>query len=348
MDLTKPAALRPGDKIAAVSLSWGGPGAYPHRYQAGKEQLEREFEVELVASPHALADPDWLAANPGARAADLMEAFADPAIAGIVSTVGGDDSIRILPYLDLDIIRSNPKVFVGYSDTTVTHFACFTAGLTSFYGPSILAGFAENGGMFPYMVSAIRRTLFSTEPIGVLRPNTSGWTSEYLDWADPANQTQKRQLSRSWGWRFLQGGGRVRGPLIGGCLEVLDWLRGTRVWPRADVWRDAILFLETSEESPKPTAVLRMMRALEATGILQQIGGILLGRPYGPEEFFPAYDAALLQAIREESERPDIPIVTLVDFGHTDPMMVLPYGVTAEIDCDSREISIPESGVSQS
>lgn len=150
ISLIKPQKLKPGDRVAAVSLSWGGPGAIPHRYEIGKRQFEQEFGIELVAAPNALRDPEWISANPAARADDLMGAFADPDIKGIVSTIGGDDSIRTLKHLDLDIITQNPKIFLGYSDTTVTHLACFKAGIVSFYGTSIMTGFAENGNMFSY------------------------------------------------------------------------------------------------------------------------------------------------------------------------------------------------------
>ena len=172
--MIKPQKLQPGDKVAAISLSWGGPGTFPHRYEAGKRQLQEAFDLEVVETPHALKDADWLHRNPQARADDLMEAFADPSIKAIISTIGGDDSIRLMPYLDLDVIRANPKVFMGYSDTTITHLACFKAGLVSFYGPAIMAGFGENGGLFPYMVEAVRKTLFSTDPIGRIGPNTEG------------------------------------------------------------------------------------------------------------------------------------------------------------------------------
>ena len=132
--MIKPRKLRPGDKVATVSLSWGGPGAIPHRYEAGKKQLQDEFGLIVVEMSHTLREPDWLYRNPQARAEDLMAAFSDTTVAGIVSTIGGDDSIRLLPFLDLDVIRSNPKVFMGYSDTTIAHLACFKAGLVTFYG----------------------------------------------------------------------------------------------------------------------------------------------------------------------------------------------------------------------
>jgi hypothetical protein len=84
--LVRPRRLQEGDRIAAVSLSWGGPGTFPHRYEAGKRQLEAAFGVEVVEMPHTLADAATLAADPAARAEDLHRAFADPDIAGVVST----------------------------------------------------------------------------------------------------------------------------------------------------------------------------------------------------------------------------------------------------------------------
>ena len=176
--MIKAGKLRPGDKVAAVSLSWGGPGTFPQRYRAGVTQLEAEFGLQVIEMPNTLREADWLARNPRARADDLMAAFEDPAIKGIISTIGGEDSIRIAPYLDLDVIRENPKVFLGYSDTTVSHLACFKAGLVTFYGPAIMAGFAENGGMFTYMVDSVYKTIFNSGPIGEIQPNSVGWTVE--------------------------------------------------------------------------------------------------------------------------------------------------------------------------
>jgi len=343
----KPKKLNPGDTLAAVSLSWGGPGVFPHRYEAGKRQLESAFGVTVVEMPHTCSDADWLSRNPQARADDLMQAFADPSINGIISTIGGDDSIRLLPYIDLSIIRDNPKVFMGFSDTTISHFICLKARLRSFYGPAIMAGFGENGGLMDYMRESVRRTLFSSELIGEIKPNSGGWTAELLDWGDPQNQEKKRKLSPSTGWKFLQGKGLHCGHLIGGCIEVLDWLRGTPAWPNADVWKDAILFIETSEEAPSPEAVSRILRSFAAVGALKEINGVLFGRPGGqisPEQF-TEYDRVILQIFAEELGDTNIPIVTGMDFGHTDPAMVLPLGMQCEINCDQRKISFLESAV---
>jgi len=343
--MLKPPKLHPGDKIATVSLSWGGPSVFPYRYQAGVQQLHDEFGLQVVEMPNTLRDADWLARNPKARANDLMLAFSDSSIKAIFSTIGGDDSIRMLPFIDLDIIRNNPKIFMGYSDTTISHLVCYKAGLVSFYGPSIMAEFAENGGLFPYMVESLRKTICSSEPIGEVKPSTEGWTVERLDWADPANQNIKRKLSPSTGWRSLQGQGIHRGHLIGGCIEVLDWTRGTEIFP--ENWQNAIFFIETSEEAPPPEMVARTLRVFATMGILEKLSGILFGRPGGniPPDTFEAYERAILQVVNDEQRLTDLPIITHMDFGHTAPMFLLPYGVQAEIDCEKKRFSILENAV---
>ena len=144
-------------------------------------------------------------------------------------------------------------------------------------------------------------------------------------------------------------GGVRRGHLIGGCFEVLDWLRGTDFWPAADAWQDAFLFLETSEDAPSPEVVKYGLRTYAALGILPRLSGILFGRPGGqiPLERHQEYDQALLQVVAEETCLVDLPIIAGMDFGHTDPMFVLPYGIQAEIDCDAQQFAIVDSAVTE-
>ena len=345
--MIKPRRLRPGGRVAAVSLSWGGPGAIPHRYAAGKRQFEEKFGVTVTETEHALRSPEWLARNPRARAEDLMAAFADPDVDGIISTIGGNDSIRLLPYIDPSVIRNNPKVFLGYSDTTVTHCVCRATGLVSFYGPAFMSGFGENTGMFPYMIDSVRKTLFESQSIGLLPQNESGWTVEYLDWSDPSNQSIARQLNSCTGWIFHQQEGVVEGRLFGGCVAVLDDLRGTPVFPTAESLDGAILFLETCEEGPPPQVLQQFIRCLAAMGCLQPLAGILLGRPGGQIDpaVFPAYADTLCRTVREEYDLRELPIVSNMDFGHTDPMMVLPLGLRLRIDSERRELTILNAAV---
>jgi len=341
--MIRPRALRRGDRIAAISLSAGWPNVFYEAYCDGKRQLEEAFGVQVIESRHALADPDWLAAHPEARAADLLEVLKDRSIHGVVSTIGGDDSIRILPFLDLSVIRENPKIFIGYSDTTVTHFAFLKAGVTSFYGPSIMAGFDENGGLLPFMADSVRQVLFgSSITEAPIAPNQDGWTCASFAWGDEKRNANSRPLQPCSGWRWLQGVGCHRGRLLGGCLDVIDWLRGAPIWPDQSVWRDSIVFLEISEDAPSPSAVVRMLRALGATGALREARGILFGRPCGEEAMFEKYDGAVLQVLAE-LRLGSLPLVTRMDFGHTDPKFIVPYGVEAEINCDAQHIRLLES-----
>lgn len=340
--LHTPQALRAGDKVAAVSLSWGGPGTFPEQFELGRRQLEEAFGVEVVAMPNALKPADWLWRHPEARADDLMMAFDDPAIRGVFSTIGGDDSIRLLPYLRQDILHDNPKVFLGYSDSTVTHMACLKAGVRSYYGPSIMAGFGERGGLFPFTIDTVRNTLFKPRANWTLPRNTGPWSTEVIDWDEPIEPGVTRPREAPSQWRWLQGESHVNGRLLGGCLDVLDFLRGTDYWPDRRHWKGAVLFLETSEAAPPPSRVTRFLRTLAAMGLLQEIRGLLFGRPGGCRpEAFSDYDDAILKAVRDEAGL-DIPVVTHLDFGHTDPMWVLPMGATIDIDCTTRRLVLAD------
>jgi muramoyltetrapeptide carboxypeptidase LdcA involved in peptidoglycan recycling len=319
---------------------------FPHRYQAGKRVLTEQFDLEVVETQHALRDAEWLSRNPKARADDLMQAFADQQIKGIFASIGGSDAVRLIPHIDLAVIRSNPKVFVGYSDPTVIHFGCMKAGVGTLHGPTVMSGFAENAGMSELSATSFRSAAFETATIGELPPNTEGWAVEHLAWSDPATQDKPRRRTPSQGVQRLQGRGRVRGHLIGGCAEVMEMLKGTPWWPPASYWDGAILFYETSEEAPRDGYVLRWLRNYAAQGILHRLAGILLARPGGhtDEAHRAAQKAAILHAL-DEAGLSDLPVLADLDFGHTDPIVTLPYGARAEIDCVAPTVRILEAAV---
>lgn len=346
--LILPKKLTHGDKIAVLSASWGGPGAFPYRYEVGKQRLESIFGLEVVEMSHALRDPEWVYQNPKARAEDLMQAFLDPTIKGIFSTIGGEDSIRLLPYIDFEIMRKNPKIVLGYSDSTVLHFMCLKAGIASFYGTSVMTGFAENVAMHEYTVSAIKQSFFSTDKIGAIPRAKEGWTKQYLDWQKPSNQRIQRKLEPEMKWEFI---GRtdkiIQGRLLGGCVEVLQFINATEIWPSLDVWDGCILFLETSEEGIAPLFLKRFLRNLAAQGILAKIGGILFSKPGGQHILAPQfkdYGKAILDVF-EEYQLPQVSIVINMDFGHSDPMWVIPYSCLAEINPIEERVSLLEGMV---
>lgn len=344
MNLIKPKRLRPGDKVATISLSWGGAGDPDilWRYEVGKKRLEEEFGLKVVEMPNTLSGTEYLYNNPQKRVEDLMMAFKDPSIKGIFSCIGGDESVRILPYIDYEVIKNNPKIFIGYSDTTVIHFICLKAGISSFYGPSILSEFAENVEMFDYTKHWINKVLFDKSPIDIIEPSPI-WTSEFLPWEEK-NKHIKRRVNSNTGYELLQGQGKVQGTLIGGCLEVLEMIKGTNVWPKLKTWENSILFFETSEEKPNPTYVEYWLRSYGSMGILQKARGIIFGKPYD-NLYYEEYKSAILKIVRDELKLYNLPILFNLNFGHTSPMFTIPYGAKAEIDCDLKRFTILESGV---
>jgi muramoyltetrapeptide carboxypeptidase LdcA involved in peptidoglycan recycling len=344
MSLIKPAKLQPGDKVATISLSWGGAGDKDilWRYKVGKKRLQEEFGLEVIEMPSTLKGSEYIYNHPEKRAEDLMAAFSDSSIKGIFSCIGGTESVRMLPFIDYNIIRNNPKIFIGYSDSTVTHFICQKAGISSFYGASILAEFAENVQMLDYTKHWVKKTLFDSTAMGKIEPSTV-WTSEYLPWEEK-NRSIQRKLHTNTGYELLQGRGKVQGKLIGGCIEVMEMLKGTEVWPDLKAWKDGILFFETSEDKTDPIYVEYWLRNYGSIGVLQCVKGIIFAKPYD-NLYYEEYKEVLIKVVREELKLVDLPILYNMNFGHTAPMCILPYGAMAEIDCEEKGFSILESGV---
>lgn len=343
LNLIKPKKLNRGDKVATVSLSWGGAGDPDllWRYEQGKKRLEEIFGLSVVEMPNTLKGSHYVYAHPEKRAEDLMQAFSDPSIKGIISCIGGSDSIRLLPYIDFDVIRNNPKVFMGYSDTTVVHYMCLKAGISSFYGPCVLVDFAENVTMPDYTVKWLKKSLFSSEAIGDIPP-AEEWTSEFLPWEEK-NKNTKRKYQLNRGFQLLQGKGTVRGRLIGGCIEVMEFIKGTRLFPEIEAFEDSILFFETSEEKPQPQYIEYWLRNYGAMGVLNRAKGMVFGKPQD-ETYFEEYKDAI-QKILAEYDREDIPVLYNLSFGHCEPKFCIPYGAMAEINCEQKTFSILESGV---
>ncbi|MGX6445730.1 S66 family peptidase [Neobacillus sp. K501] len=341
--LIKPKQLLPGDRVATVSPSWGGAGdpELKWRYEQGVKRLEEVFGLKVIPMPNSLKGSDYLYQNPQARAEDLMTAFKDETIKGIFANIGGEDSIRLLPYIDFDVIRENPKIFMGYSDVTISHLFCHKAGISSFYGPAILTDFAENVEMDPYTVELVNRTLFSNERIGEIEP-AKAWTSERLEWIEE-NKNSRRTMRKNHGYELLQGSGNVQGQLIGGCIEVLEFAKGTELWPDKKHWDNSILFFETSEEKPEPSYIKYWLRNYAVQGILQKANGIIFAKPQD-EKYYDEYKEAIL-TVMKEFHLEKLPILYNLNFGHTEPKFILPYGAMAEINCEQKTFSIVDSGV---
>lgn len=342
--MIKPPRLRPGDTVAAVSLSSGVAASFPERFAAGKRQLEQTFGLRVIDAPHATRPDSWLYANPAERAADLHWALQNPEVQGIISVIGGDESVRILPFIDQQLIRNNPKVFMGFSGSTVTLTAFLNAGVVAFHGPAVLTDLAENSGIRPFVEQSFRNVLMDAGA-GDL-PMAREYSEEFLDWSDSSLQERARTFVPSEGWVWVQGQEHVSGRLLGGNIEVLEFLKGTRWWPRAQLWDGAVLAFETSEEAPAVANVGRFLRNYGSMGVLDNARAMLLARPQGYSMAQNYELHAEVRRILAEFGRSDMPVVANMDFGHTSPQMVLPLGVSVEVDPGRGRVQLLESAVS--
>ena len=338
LHLQKPQHLKPGDKVAAVSLSWGAAGVpeIRWRYELGKRRMEELFGLRVVEMPHTLAPETYVSEHPEKRAEDLMAAFADPSIKAVFNVIGGSDSIRMLPYIDFDVIRNNPKIFTGYSDGTTTDYICMKAGVASFYGAHVLNDFAEPGKMHDYTAGIIRRMLFSNEVVGEIAPATEYGQGD-VSWTDPS---ARRSYRPDWGYECLQGG-VARGTLIGGCFEVFPDFEGNELDPPPEAFDGSILFYEVCGK-PNEEKYRTKLRHYGKQGWFRNITGLLMGKPLGDRAEHDMLNRVTREVLAEFG-RSDLPVLANASFGHNCPSGVIPMGAIAEIDCDKGKFTILES-----
>ena len=329
-----PNKLKPQDTVATVSISFGTANIFPNRYTAGINELKKKFNVSVKEMPNSLKSHQWLQDHPEARAQDLINAFEDENVKAIICNIGGNDSVRIIPYLNDDVIKNNPKIFLGYSDATAIHVHLYKLGITSYYGPTVMAGFAENGGMQKYSYECLKQ-MICEEGAAKFYPNKEGWTNEFLDWGKPENQLIKRKLNTECKPRLLHGSKNVSGHLIGGCMESLELLKGTPFFFRPNDFNGAILFLELSDINLGSNYFMKCLRNYGLMGVFDKISALIIGRP---GEFFDdmsrldAFDEYTKRVVSTEFNHPELPVISRMDFGHTEPMMTLPYGQIAKLD----------------
>jgi muramoyltetrapeptide carboxypeptidase LdcA involved in peptidoglycan recycling len=273
-----------------------------------------------------------------------MAAFEDPSIAGIVASIGGDDSARILRHLDPDVIRRNPKVVMGYSDTTTQLLFAHQLGLVTFNGPAVMAGFAQSRHV-PGWDDHVRSILFEPTATYEYRPFPR-WVDGSADWNHTDDPTAVGTLRAHDGWHWLNGDAPVQGRLVGGCIEVLEFLKGSRFWPDERWWDGRILFLETSEDEPTVEQVRYWLFNYGVQGVFDRITGLMFGRARGfSDDRKRELDDAIRSVVIDEFGATGVAIVTNMDFGHTDPQWILPLGVLAELDPSAGTFRLLEPAV---
>jgi muramoyltetrapeptide carboxypeptidase len=312
-----PPRLRPGDVIGVVGPA--SPPPDPKNIDRGITTLER-LGFKTKQARYLRERRGYLAGTDRQRASDLMELFLDPEVRAIVCVRGGYGTTRLVPRLDFDRIRANPKIFVGFSDITAVHCALLrSANLVCFHGPMLNSGFAR-ADLEEFAVQGFLRTLTRAEAAGSVCQGYEGKTIDIV----------RR--------------GRASGRLVGGNLSMLCATIGT-AWQPA--FRDSILVLEDIEEPPYRFD--RMLTHLLNAGLLQQVQGIAIGvnrncldpKAVGAKE----YRQTVEDVIRERLRPLGVPVVQGLPFGHVRQNATLPLGVGATLDAVKGDLVVTEAAV---
>ena len=327
MQMIKPKKLNSGDTVALISPSWGCAGAarVVWKYKLGCERLE-ELGLKVVSAPNALKGTTYLHDHPEARAADMMWAFSHPDVKGILCNIGGNDSERILPYLDPQVIRSNPKIFCGYSDAMSLHLYLNRLGLMTYYGDNLLTTIAEQNGWHPYSKAAFVRAFFDTSAVGTILPSDEvSYSGNHH-----TNRNYKKEYVRHAGYQVIQGAGTARGKLFGGHGGIVEY-RDDSVIKLTDAdFENKLLFFEDIEQVCDYEYLQQFFRLLGQKDWLPLLNGILIGQMRIGENFQQLSDC-VKRVVSDEYGLTHMPVICGLNIGHISPITILPYGAEAQI-----------------
>ncbi len=343
MRLIKPPKLEIGDTIGLISPSAPLAGLVPHRAHKAIKTLE-SIGFKVKVGKNALKVAGYTAGYAKERAEDINSFFKDKEVKAIICFMGGNHSNQLLQYIDFDLVKKNPKIFVGYSDATVLHFAFYTqSNLVTFYGPAALTQFAENPRILKYTEEYFKKAVMDNKLVGKITPS-SYWTDEILDWFEKADLKRPRKMRKNKGWKWLKKG-KAEGPILGGCITSMMHLRGTKYWPD---FKGSIFFWEIPEsdcdftKGEKIENVDSYLTDLELSGVFKNIKAMIVGRFFGYSE---KERKQLVEIIKRRTAKYRFPVLMNVDIGHTDPIITVPLGMKCRIDSYQNLFEIKESGV---
>lgn len=305
----RPLRLQPGDTIGVVTpsspVSWS-PSPEPMRELERGSRLLEELGFHVVLGDYALKDEGLGAGTAQERAEDINRMFGNPEVRAIITSHGGWVSNAVLPYLDWQLIRGNPKIFMGFSDITVLLLAIHAqTGLVTFHGNTVIWHF----GLQPedYDVDEFLNRLVRGDT-GAVRKNSQ--------------------------WKAIRGSGSAEGRLLGGHLTQIQMLLGTPYLPD---FSDSILFVEMVGYEAAVTHPI--LHQLKQNGLFEGVRGVVVGNVLATDEDTgPPLEELLLQITREYA----FPILKCHDFGHGVANTVLPVGTWARIDADAAELLLLE------
>ena len=303
-----PVRLNPGDTVGLVSPS-----------KATDHQLDIQIATEVMQAlglkvkvgANLASRRGHLAGSDAERASDLNTMFADKAVKAIICLRGGSGAARILPLLDYNLIKANPKILLGYSDITALHCAINAkTGLVTFHGPN------ASGSWNSFHADQFRRLFFQRERMHY---------QNVLEAKDELVPRQNRTITIN--------GGKVQGELIGGNLTVLTALAGSPYLPD---FNGKILFLEDVEEAPY--RIDRMLSTLKLMGALDKIAGFIFGECTDCEPG-SGYGWLTMDQIFADYIKPlNIPAYRGAMIGHVKQQFILPVGSRVELDADAGSI----------
>ncbi len=307
-----PRGLQTGDTIGIISPASAIFESEP--YEIAKETFEA-MGLKVKFGAYTKSRYGHLAGTDEERANELIGMFQDKEVKAVIALRGGAGSSRLLEKLDYDIIKNNPKIFIGYSDITALHLAIHTkTGLVTFHGPVAVSTWN------PFAYTHLKRLLFEKEALLYENPSDVG---------EELAQTTNRIRTIS--------PGTARGELLGGNLSVLTSLMGTAFFP--ENWENKILYLEDIGE--KIYAVDRMMSQLKLGGVLDQLSGFVFGKCSDCNPGGSGYGSLTLEEVIDHYVKPlGIPAFTGAMIGHIDNNVTIPNGIKAEIDAHKGSIQL--------
>ena len=319
--MIKPKPLEIGDKVAIIAPS----SATDLKSVENGEKKIKALGLTPVMFPTCYTNYGHLSASDEERAKDANDAFRDETIKGIICLRGGYGATRILDLLDYEMIASNPKVFVGFSDITALHTAFNKiCNMVTFHGPMAATKFAEIKNdkvkFEHYSCESLVKNIFTNDPIGL--------------YSNPNNEELKSLCT-----------GKAQGILTGGNLTLLTATLGSKY--EIDT-KDKILFIE---EIGEPVYKLdRMLTTLALAGKFHDCAGIILGTFVKCEREKKAYEGGLDLTLEEVVENTLIkynkPIIYNFKAGHNFPQPTMALGTKVHIDSDMKKIIFLESGTS--
>lgn len=333
--------LSRGDKVSIISPSADLAGRFPWVMDLGLKRLKNE----LGLVPREYPATRKLGASLQERAEDIMSSFRDPDTKAVIATIGGQDQIKLLKYLDKEVFLKNPKPFFGFSDNTHLGNYLWNLGIPSYYGGCILTQYAFEQGMQDFTLEYLQHAFFDTGEYELRR------SPEYNDVTNDWNKEESLKISRpmeeneQWYW---DGNKYAQGMLWGGCLESMVVQNATQIYmPKNEDLDGTILFLESADGNTLPWIAEYVLTGFGERGWFDKFQAVLVGRPksweldlqIGPEQkakYRNEQRDTILKVVREYNA--NIPVIQNLDFGHTDPQVVIPKGSNVRVDNEQKKI----------